>query len=80
METHDFGWAVRKLKAGIAVTRAAWAESGEWIELQVPDSHSKMTLPYLYIERSDGQRAPWFPSHVEALAEDWEIAVKRMVS
>ena len=54
-----------------------------FIKLQVPDEHSKMTSPYIYIDttglRSNNPDAPrscvpWLASQTDMLAEDWEIA------
>jgi hypothetical protein len=80
METNDFGWAVAQLKAGNRVRRSGWNGKGMWIALQVPDAHSKMTLPYFYIEYpsghsayANGSRVPWAPSQTDALSEDWEL-------
>ena len=49
-----------------------------WLCLQVPDEHSKMTLPYIYIEYPvghpaypAGSRVPWLASQTDILAEDW---------
>lgn len=56
---------------------------GIFIKLQVPDEHSKMTSPYIYIDttglRSNNPDAPrscvpWLASQTDMLAEDWEIA------
>jgi hypothetical protein len=51
-----------------------------WIQAQFPDEHSKMTLPYLYIEYPkgspaypDGSRVPWFASQTDMLADDWFV-------
>lgn len=49
-----------------------------WLNLQVPDEHSKMTAPYVYIEYPEGHpahpkgfRGPWVPSQTDMLADDW---------
>lgn len=47
----DFGAALVALKAGSKITRTGWNGKGLWLELQVPDAHSKMTSPYIYIDR-----------------------------
>ena len=50
-----------------------------WLELQVPDAHSKMTLPYIYLNyphdslHTPGARVPWLASQTDMLAEDWGI-------
>lgn len=43
----DFGAALVALKSGQRVSRAGWNGKGMWLELQRPDAHSKMTLPYV---------------------------------
>lgn len=77
----DFGSALNALKNGLSVSRAGWNGKGMWLKLQVPDEHSKMTLPYVYIEYPNGHiaypngsRVPWLASQTDMLAEDWEIA------
>ena len=74
----DFGAAITLLKAGKKVSRAGWNGKGMWLVLQRPDAHSKMTLPYIYIEYPtghpaypNGSRVPWLASQTDALAEDW---------
>ena len=82
VKTHDFGWALSKLRCGWPVRRRGWNGKGIFIKLQVPDEHSKMTSPYIYIEttglRSNNPDAPrscvpWLASQTDMLAEDWEI-------
>lgn len=76
----DFGWALNQLKKGLRVHRAGWNGKGMWLELQVPDEHSKMTRPYIFIEYPvdhaaypKGCRVPWLASQTDILASDWEI-------
>lgn len=75
----NFGQAIEELKAGNKVAREGWNGKGMWLNLQVPDAHSKMTLPYIYIEYPsghpaypDGSRVPWLPSQTDMLAVDWK--------
>lgn len=74
------GWAVKQLWNGSKVRRAGWNGKGLWLELQVPDEHSKMTLPYVFINYPDdatntpGARVPWLASQTDLLATDWEMA------
>lgn len=70
---------------GLKFTREGWNGKGMWIELQVPDEHSKMTRPYLFHvsprgttnhygdTTKDFERVPWLPSNTDLLAEDWKI-------
>lgn len=75
----DFGDAIRALKEGKKVAREGWNGKGLWLELQVPDAHSKMTLPYVYLNypqdaiNTPGARVPWLASQTDMLAEDWQI-------
>jgi len=70
----DFGQAIRELKQGERVTREGWNGKNQWLELQVPDEHSKMTLPYIFIKTVQGDRVPWLASQTDILAEDWQFA------
>ena len=81
METRDFAWALRKLKSRKRVYRSGWNGVGMWLEMQVPDANSKMTLPYIYIEYPvnpkhhaypNGCRVPWLASQTDLLSEDWD--------
>ncbi len=75
----NFGEALDALKARQRVSRAGWNGKGLWLELQVPDAHSKMTLPYIYINyptdavNTPGARVPWLASQTDLLAEDWVV-------
>jgi hypothetical protein len=68
-----FGAAVEVLKAGKRVARAGWNGKGMWLELQRPDAHSKMSLPYIYMKTADDKLVPWLASQTDVLAEDWQI-------
>lgn len=69
----DFGLALAALRAGKAVARAGWNGKGMWLRLQVPDEHSKMTLPYIFMRTADNQRVPWLASQTDMLAMDWMV-------
>lgn len=75
----SFSAALDAAKRGHAIQRSGWNGSGLLVKLQVPDEHSKMTLPYLYIEypadakTTPGARCPWLASQTDILAEDWRI-------
>ncbi len=71
MEENYFGWALDRLQEGRRVSRAGWNEKGQWLKLQVPDSHSANTLPYIWIHTVTGDRVPWAASHTDLLAMDW---------
>lgn len=72
-----FGEALQLLKDGKKVARRGWNGKGLWLELQTPDAHSKMTLPYLYLNYPDdaqntpSARVPWLASQTDMLADDW---------
>lgn len=74
-----FGGALACLRLGNYVRRAGWNGKGLWLAMQVPDKHSKMTLPYIYINypadaaNTPGARVPWVPSQTDVLAEDWVV-------
>lgn len=80
MQTMDFGQAIRELKAGRRVQRAGWNGKGMWLDLQVPDEHSKMGHPYIFMSDVNGTRFPWNPNNLDMLAEDWQILVHTPVS
>ena len=78
----NFGKALEALREGKKVARRGWNGKGIYLELQVPDAYSKMTLPYIYIVTSqlitNNPEAPkgvvpWFASQTDMLAEDWEV-------
>lgn len=72
-----FGSALESLKFGAKIYREGWNGKGLRLEIQWPDEHSKMTLPYIYINYPDdakttpGARVPWVPSQTDVLADDW---------
>ncbi|MEG5932501.1 DUF2829 domain-containing protein [Enterobacter hormaechei] len=68
-----FGGALAALRSGEKVRREGWNGKGLWVELQQPDEHSKMTLPYLYLCYPNGNRVPWAPTQTDLLENDWEI-------
>lgn len=73
METFDFGGALTELSQGKCVARDGWNGKGQYLQLQVPDEHSKMTLPYIFITTVDGNRVPWLASQTDLLSKDWFI-------
>lgn len=68
-----FGAAIAALKAGRQVTRAGWNGKNMWLELQVPDGGSKMTLPYIFMRTVTGDLVPWLASQSDVLGEDWFV-------
>ena len=84
IKTFTFGEAIRLLKQGERVRRQGWNGKGIFLELQVPDEHSKMTHPYIYIDttglKTDNQfapkdRVPWLASQTDMLASDYVLVV-----
>lgn len=78
----NLGQAIEQLKKKEKVARRGWNGKGIFIELQVPDAHSKMTSPYIFIDTTGLQtdnpdapksRVPWLASQTDLLAEDWEV-------
>jgi hypothetical protein len=69
----DIGQAVRRLQSSDRVARAGWNGKDQYLELQVPDKDSKMTLPYVFIRTVQGDLVPWLCSQTDLLANDWEI-------
>ena len=70
----DFGWALRHLKDGKKVARREWNGGFPvYLELQIPDEHSKMQRPYIYIIPVDKELVPWVASQNDLLAEDWLV-------
>lgn len=74
-EQFDFGEALNRLRDGAHVAREGWNGKGMWLALQVPDAHSKMTLPYIYMKTVQGDLVPWLASQTDILATDWGVAV-----
>lgn len=81
MRKHNFGWAIKQLKAGNKVRCSDWAFKSVWLKLQIPDVFSFMTEPYIYIEfplghpSSDNRhRAPWIMQQSDILSNNWVLA------
>ncbi len=66
-----FGQAIQALQEGGRVERTGWNGRGQYLELQKPDKHSKMTLPYIFIRTVQGDLVPWLASQTDMLAGDW---------
>lgn len=72
--TQTIGWAVKQMHNGEKVRRSGWNGKNMYVELQVPDANSKMTLPYVFMRTAQGDLVPWLCSQTDLLAIDWEIA------
>lgn len=68
-----FGIALTMLQDGLCegIRLPKWDDSVV-IKVQTPDTNSKMTHPYLYIE-SKYRRVPWKETMVELFEENWEL-------
>jgi hypothetical protein len=69
----NFGDALDFVKGGAKISRIGWNGKGMYVEIQIPDTHSKMTRPYLYMRTVDGDLVPWIASQTDLLAEDWIV-------
>jgi len=69
----NFSVALQNLKDGLKVTRIGWNGPEQYLELQAPDEHSKMTLPYIYIRTVQKDFVPWLASQTDLLASDWQL-------
>lgn len=69
----DIGEAVFQMRNGAKVARIGWNGKDMWLMLQVPDAHSKMTLPYVYMKTVQGDLVPWLCSQTDLLATDWMV-------
>lgn len=72
-DMNGIGWAVKELRDGRRVQRVGWNGKDMYLELQTPDSHSKMTLPYVYMKTVQGDLVPWLCSQTDMLATDWQL-------
>lgn len=73
----NFSDALTQLKDGAPVQRESW-NPDQQLQVQIVDSKSKMTEPYLYLniglETGESQRVPYIPTFGDLFAEDWKIA------
>lgn len=73
----DFPLALALLRQGHSIQRTGWNGKNQTLHLQEPDAHSKMTLPYIYLEFPAGPdsrgRVPWLASQTDMLSDDWVI-------
>lgn len=67
----DIGKAVELMRFGNKVARRGWNGKEMWLQLQTPDLHSKMTLPYVYMRTVQRDLVPWLCSQSDLLATDW---------
>ena len=76
---HSFSSALDALRQGqkdgshVQISRSGWNGRGMFLQLQVPDNLSKMTLPYIYLKTAHDDLVPWLASQTDLLSDDWEI-------
>ena len=79
-----FGLAIEAMKNGHKVARKGWNGKGIFIKIQTPDTSSKMTHPYIFIDTTGLQTdnpdapknmVPWLASQTDMLSEDWVMLV-----
>lgn len=74
INTPDFGWALNQMRLNDRkLFREGWNGKGMWLQIQFPDSCSKMNSPYIYMHTSDNRLVPWVASQSDLLAVDWMI-------
>ena len=71
--TTSVGLADAFHKQGKKVARSGWNGKGMWLLLQLPDEHSKMGLPYIYLKTVDGEFVPWLASQQDIFSEKWDV-------
>lgn len=75
-EAVSFSTALEAVKTSpVRIRRSGWNGKGMYVELQRPDAHSKMTLPYLYLRTAQGDLVPWLASQTDMLSDDWHITL-----
>lgn len=73
----DIGWALAAVRDGKAVRRRAWD-----LLMEIPEESTILTLErpapdyseVLVITMNNGRKTLFTPSHVQLLADDWELA------
>ena len=75
IDNMTFGHALEMMRKGASVARQNWNGPDQYLEMQRPDEHSKMSLPYIYICTVQGDLVPWLCSQTDMLAEDWTIVL-----
>ncbi len=70
-QMNGIGWAVKHMQNGGRVTRIGWNGKNMYLQLQVPDANSKMTLPYVYMKTATDDLVPWLCSQTDLLSTDW---------
>lgn len=66
----NFGEGLQKVFEGKSIRLSYW-EEGYKVKAQYPDTGSKMTTTYLYLD-SLYIRVPWIPTQTEIFSNYWE--------
>lgn len=69
----NFSWALMQLCRKRRVSNINWNGKNMYLEMQVPDEHSKMQLPYIYMCNTNGKLVPWTPSQMDLLSDGWIV-------
>ena len=80
-EPRDFGWALRRLKAGHRVARAGWNGKHMFLylapapEFWTPEGRKIRGKPSIVMRTAQGfDQIGWLASQPDMLEEDWEVA------
>jgi hypothetical protein len=68
----NFGQAVEEMQMKQRVARTGWNGKNMYLELQVPDENSKMTLRYIYMRTAQGDLVLWLANQTDILSNDWQ--------
>lgn len=71
----DFGEALQELRRGHSVARRGWKEKFACVKLHDSEMSHKLelTLPFIYMKTTIGNRVPWAPTQTDMLALDWYV-------
>lgn len=67
----SFSEAFELVKKGYGMRLPQW-KVDTVIKMQKPDTFSKMTVPYLYVESRFGC-VPWKETNIELFSDEWEV-------
>lgn len=73
METRDFGWALRHIKAGKTASRPGWVKGRFAYQVPAYADEGFITHSFLATADLDRSAAVWAASHDDLLAEDWQL-------
>lgn len=73
----NFCSAMLQVLDGAPMRRQHWPK-GDQLQAQVPDEHSKMTQPYLYLSTDEEIRVPYVLTNSDIFGRDWEEVLPEM--